>query len=201
MIQVAATPSLDNIKQQWEAELRLRLESCWCIFHKYISDIVCSNLKYFVLHLSNSRLAKLFPGTDEYCPRCKHDAGTLSHMFWACPKLEYFWEGIFGTLARVWDIQISPNPVTALFGVVPQDCRLSTTHATVVAFTILLAWWLILLKLKKTSPPSHKRWVKDLMAHLKVEQLRYTIQGSIKGFRKIWQPFLVYVENLCQMNS
>ncbi len=106
LLQGAATPSLDHIKQQWEAELGFSLsvaewkravgwvhKSSICIRHGLLQFKVLHRL-----HLSNNRLAKLFPGTSKICLRCKCDPGTLSHMFWACPRLTDFWEGVFKTI-------------------------------------------------------------------------------------------------------
>lgn len=66
---------------------------------------------------------------------------------------------------------IGPNPLTALFGVVPQETSITKHQARGVAFSTLLARRLILLSWKKVTPLP---WVEEVMSHLKVEQLKYT---------------------------
>jgi len=42
------------------------------------------------MHLSNSRLAKIFPDRDAGCNRCDYPQADLLHMFWACLKFGHF---------------------------------------------------------------------------------------------------------------
>ena len=146
------------------------------------------------LHLSASKLAKLYPELDPNCIRCSRDPATLSHMFWLCPKLTPFWTGVFDTFSYMCDRVIDPNPMTALFGVVPQETRIPTHQAEAIAFSTLLARRLILFSWKKVKAPSHKRWVEEVMSHLKLERLKHTARGSTQKYLKIWQPFLSYFE-------
>ncbi|KAK1900543.1 LINE-1 retrotransposable element ORF1 protein [Dissostichus eleginoides] len=75
------------------------------------------------------------------------------------------------------------------------ETRITTDQAEAVAFSTLLARRLILFSWKKAAPPSHKRWVEEVMSHLKLEQLKHTTRGSIAKYYKVWQPFLSYFEN------
>ncbi|KAF3839709.1 hypothetical protein F7725_018426 [Dissostichus mawsoni] len=59
------------------------------------------------------------------------------------------------------------------------ETRITTDQAEAVAFSTLLARRLILFSWKKAAPPSHKRWVEEVMSHLKLEQLKHTTRGSI----------------------
>lgn len=34
-------------------------------------------------------------------------------------------------------------------------------------------------------------WVREVMCHLKLEKIRYTVSGATNKFYKIWQPFLL----------
>ena len=43
-----------------------------------------------------------------------------------------------------------------------------------------------------TRVSTHRRWVGDVMAHLKLEKLKHSTRGSTQRFYKIWQPFLDY---------
>jgi len=63
-----------------------------------------------------------------------------------------------------------------------------------IAFSTLLARCLILLSWKKVAPPSHRRWVEEVMSYLKLERLKHTIRGSTQRYYTVWQPFLSYFE-------
>lgn len=151
-IQRAAALSLNHAARLWEEELGTAItlvhSSSICVRHGL--------LQFKVLHrphLSASKLAKLFPGSDPICIRCRQDPATLSHMFWLCPKLSSFWTGMFDTLSYLCNKTVSPNPLTALFGVIPQETSIASYQTEAVAFSTLLARRLILLSRKKVPPP------------------------------------------------
>ena len=144
------------------------------------------------LHLSKSRLARIYPDVDPTCSRCCQAPATLWHMFWVCPKLGQFWSSIFDTFSYICDKEISPAPETALFGVVPAEVAISGAQSDAIAFSSLLARRLILFNWKSAMPPTHRRWVGDVMAHLKLEKLKHSTRGSTQRFYKVWQPFLNY---------
>ena len=39
------------------------------------------------------------------------------------------------------------------------------------------------------------------MYHIKLEKIRYTIRGSAKTFYNVWQPFLMFVEDMEANNT
>uniref|UniRef100_A0A1A8LYQ6 Reverse transcriptase domain-containing protein n=2 Tax=Nothobranchius pienaari TaxID=704102 RepID=A0A1A8LYQ6_9TELE len=187
-IQNVASPSLDNVRRKWEEELGLDIsEVDWggavdlvhsasvCIRHGLIQFKVLHRL-----HLSKEKLARMYRGSDPTCPRCKQVPANLCHMFWSCPRLKDFWANIFRTFSLIFNEDMEPMPLTAIFGVAPRETRLTASQRKAIAFTSLLARRLILFNWIKATPPSHKRWLEEVMAHLKLEHLRFTIQGNTK---------------------
>ena len=65
-----------------------------------------------------------------------------------------------------------------------------------MSFTSLLARRLILLKWKHVLPPTHFTWIRDVLAHIKLERMRFSLKGSLRNFEKTWIPFLDYVKTL-----
>ncbi len=49
---------------------------------------------------------------------------------------------------------MDPNPLTSIFGVVPEEVHLSANQVEIIAFSSIRR--LILLSWKKARPPSHK---------------------------------------------
>ena len=106
-------------------------------------------------------------------------------MFWSCQRLQTFWEKIFGSLSDIYSIKMSPQPIIALFGVMPRDTIWPAGLHDVVAFTTLLARRLILLNWKRPVPPSHTRWLKEIMFYLKLEKIKFTLRGAANKFEKV----------------
>lgn len=91
---------------------------------------------------------------------------------------------------------IAPSPICALFGLIPETHSLKDKAPTIIAFTSLIARRLILLSWKEKTPPNFTRWIRDVMHFLQFEKIRYTLKGSLQNFKKIWTPFLEYYESL-----
>ncbi len=118
-----------------------------------------------------------------------------THMFWACPRLTDFWSNTFKTLTQALNTTITPNVLTALFGL-PLDQNLPVTIKHVIAFATLLARCIILQKWKHTSPLTHDRWIKEILECIKLEKLRYSLKGSLATFCKTWILLLNYINSL-----
>lgn len=97
------------------------------------------------------------------------------------------------TLIRI--IRISPNPLSAIFGISP-DADLPVALERALAFTSLLARRLILLNMKLPSPPTHDRWVKEVLDNLRLEKLRSSLKSATSKFLGTWNPFLGLVDSL-----
>uniref|UniRef100_A0A8C4SMS5 Reverse transcriptase domain-containing protein n=1 Tax=Erpetoichthys calabaricus TaxID=27687 RepID=A0A8C4SMS5_ERPCA len=122
-------------------------------------------------HLSHLKLSKMFPGQDPTCERCNQAPASLGHMFWACTKLTSFWTKIFKCLSDSLGITIPPNPLTAVFGVLPDGLELEKDKQTVIAFTTLLVCRLILLNWKNPNSPLISQWETDVLYYLKLEKI------------------------------
>ncbi len=199
-IQNVAAPSLHHVKTKWEEDLNLQIPDVTrqLAMSRVNASSICIRygliqLKIFHrLHLSRSRLAKLYPNIDPRCERRHQTEATLRHMFWSCSRLSSFWLSIFVGISCVCKKRISPNPIMAIFGTSPEGITLSTNQANMVAFVTLLARKLILVNWRSPKAPTHKYWPEEVLAHLKLEKLRYSSQGCTKKLYNVWQPFMDY---------
>lgn len=105
----AFQPTLDDVVfSQWR-EKGLTTIGCWSALRNINHSSVNArhNLVQFKvihrLHYSKVKLHKIFPDTSPLCERCKQDEGTLTHLFWTCPKLHVYWALIFDYLSRAFD--------------------------------------------------------------------------------------------------
>uniref|UniRef100_A0A3B1IPQ1 Reverse transcriptase domain-containing protein n=1 Tax=Astyanax mexicanus TaxID=7994 RepID=A0A3B1IPQ1_ASTMX len=195
---------LSNLKVQWEKDLGVLLtEDEWQqILYRIHSSSFCAKhgmiqCKLFHrVYWTKARLNKIYPDTDPLCDRCHRDTASLIHMFWLCPSLFKFWTEIFSTLSEVFGMQLDPNPVTAIFGVLPSALLMSKHHSDFVAFVTLLARRLILLKWKLSAPPMYSEWIRDVLRYSTLERIRCTLNDSLSKFKKSWQPFFTFMDNL-----
>lgn len=144
------------------------------------------------LQLSASKMANLYPGLDLTCIRCKHNPANLGNMFWFCRKLTVFWTGIFNTVSNMCNKVIRPNPLTAVFEVIPQETPITRHQAEGIAFSALLTQHLMLLNWMKVTSPSHRHWVEEAMSHLKLEQLKYTARVLPILCNSVYEVVCVY---------
>ena len=67
---------------------------------------------------------------------------------------------------------------------------LSANQASMVSFVTLLARKVILVNWKSPNAPTHKHWLEEILAHLKLEKCRYSSQGCTQKFYNVSQPFV-----------
>lgn len=171
--------SLDHVKNSWQSDLgRDFTDIEWAgMLDKVHSSSPCARhalIQFKILHrlhFTNSKLARIYPTISPACIRCKHSPATTAHMFWSCPKLEVFWKDIFKSFSDIYDVSIDPDPLLAVFGTSPESTVLTVGMCNVIAFTTLLARRLILFHWKKTEPPTHNRWVKEVMCYIQLEKI------------------------------
>ncbi len=180
---------IDIPEDQWKNILGLIHSLSICARHALIQCKVLHRV-----HLTTAKLAKIFPNRSDACNRCKQSPADHIAMFWSCLRLMDYSSDMFRTLSQALNATIAPNPLTVLFGLLPDTIASSTVHC-VVAFTTLLARRAILLKLKHASPPSHEDWMREVLQCIHLEQIRHSSKGSLRSFYKTWSPILGTIEN------
>ena len=93
------------------------------------------------------------------------------------------------------DTVVAPSFHTAIFGIIPPDCTVTSPQANALAFASLLARRLILLNWKSVKAPSFAQWLKEVLSFLPLEKLRYRIERAQNNFVLAWSPFIEFVEN------
>lgn len=197
---------IEHLRAAWESDLGRTLtddqwESVLDRVHTSSSSAKHSLIQLKVVHrahLTNARLAKMYPEVEPSCPRCRSQPADLIHMFWVCPSLFTFWRCILKSFSEMFKTRIEPDPLCALFGLAPKvTCAsLPNSAQVVIAFSTLLARRLILLKWKQHSPPSFSQWVKDVMYFLQLEKIKFLLRGSSNTFIRTWKPFLDFYDSL-----
>ncbi len=165
IINTKQSPSMRPLKALWEEELNLMLEeNTWDLILARIQSSSINARHTLIqfkvvhrVHWSRTKLNKIFPDFDPTCLCCTTEPATLSHSFWSCPKLSDFWRKVFRCFSVIFSLPLDPNPLTALFGILPESVNLNTLQADSVAFATLLARQLILMNWKSAAPPPHRQ--------------------------------------------
>lgn len=130
---------------------------------------------FIIWHQSNARLAQKHHDVSGVPPRWENSHADLIHMFWTCPR-----SGIILTLSQIFLINITANPLTALFGISTAR-NMSSTIKCVITF--LRARCQILLQWKNKLP--NTKW---LLPGNK------TMCYILEKFNNTWNPFLKFTE-------
>ena len=55
--------------------------------------------------------------------KCGEEVANHTHVFWACPRLDKFWRGIFDQLDRIVGQCLPRDPLLAILGVFPEAVK------------------------------------------------------------------------------
>lgn len=191
---------MNKIKSAWESDLQIILsKDIWTKCLKLVhSSSICARhslIQFKIVHrahLSKDKLAKIFPTINPLCDRCRNGVASLFHMFWSCSALDHYWKEIFNAFSRIFSVTIQPHPITALFGVVIENSRLSVSDCHVIAFATLMARRSILLRWKDSIPPSYAQWMTQTLSCLNLEKIRCNVLKTEVKFDKMWHTFMEY---------
>lgn len=119
------SPSLLTIRSHWENDCALEImDTIWqSVLQRVHSSSICARhglLQFKVLHrlhLAKEKLAKIYPGVDPSCNRCKIVTGSLIHTFWTLDI--YIWYIFWG----LWS-QFNPFPFNCNFWSSSEDIGL-----------------------------------------------------------------------------
>ena len=120
----------------WEETLRRVHKSSICAGHSFMQCRILHRA-----HYTKARLARIFDTVSPLCERCQQATANYSHMFWSCSSLAGFWSEIFSTLSKVIGRDVSPNALTALFGVWPFP--LTNTFSITIIIVIIIMIYVI----------------------------------------------------------
>uniref|UniRef100_A0A3B3HW57 Reverse transcriptase domain-containing protein n=1 Tax=Oryzias latipes TaxID=8090 RepID=A0A3B3HW57_ORYLA len=141
-ISAIRSKTLDTIKALWEDDLGETFsDSVWSqILMRVHKSSICARhglMQCKLVHrvyFTKFRLSKIFPNISPACDRCHQCPGNLIHTFWLCPKLLGYWTEVFSVISRIIERNVSPNPLSALFGIFSGPPSLSKSQKDSLAF-------------------------------------------------------------------
>ncbi|CAI5656405.1 unnamed protein product [Oreochromis niloticus] len=196
------TAPTNHIKDAWVKDLEVDIsDALWANGLKNIKECSVNARLQLIqfkvlhrLHFSKTKLCSIFPSLSSLCYRCKALDGTLGHLFWSCPTLRSFWAEIFNIYNRVYDLKLEPDGVLAVLGCSLTSLALRRPLQKALMFGMIVAKRLILRAWKSPSPPLFRVWLREMIACLYIEEVRYRLADTHVKFVEIWGPFLNHID-------
>lgn len=190
------------LKNSWEEELGMQIgDDVWREGLARIRSCSISTRHQLIqfkvmhrLHYSKTKLHRIFPTISSLCDRCKSAEGSLTHIFWTCPKLNNFWCSIFKWFSDMYSCIFEPDPMIALFGVSPSLLNHRVSMQSTIMYGMVVAKKMILKLWKSDTAPHFRIWLSELIGILHMEKVRYGMMDNLNKFSDIWEPFLAHLD-------
>ncbi|XP_041429991.1 protein max isoform X1 [Xenopus laevis] len=141
------------------------------------------------VYLTPHRLARIYPGCPDVCPKCNRDQGTYKHVFWDCPEIQRFWGEIMQFAGTKLGLPNVCSPELCLLGIT-EGLDLGSSERICLLQLVHFAKKAILMNWKATAPPSLRFWKKLINNVLPSQKLTYQARGCPGKFGKIWNAWL-----------
>uniref|UniRef100_A0A8C5MP15 Reverse transcriptase domain-containing protein n=1 Tax=Leptobrachium leishanense TaxID=445787 RepID=A0A8C5MP15_9ANUR len=107
-----------SFEARWERELGFSISpdqwsKTYTLVHKGSSATRIQETSFKLLsfwYKTPSLLHSIYPSTPSECWRCAQDTGTLSHIWWSCPRIKGFWCEVQDAICQVTDVKLPHTP-------------------------------------------------------------------------------------------
>lgn len=192
--------SSPEIKEKWELEMNIIIEDqVWEQICENVHKITNSptwkefawkvNLRYF---RTPSTIFKIDNSKTNKCWRQCGQIGDHTHVFWDCPKLKIFWEGIRQEISMILYTYVDLDPMVLIFGVLPCD-YLSKDKMYLFRILVLVAKKMITISWLKPLPPTVEQWKERLTKVYTMEKITACLNLTMDHFKRRWDPLKVHI--------
>ncbi len=193
-----------HIKRNWELELNTIIEddmwtSVCASCHKGISSQMWKEfdwkmkMRFFRVPLvvakfdSSSQLAQCWRGCG--------DVGDYVHIFWECPKIQVYWQGVKREISKVLGYDIPMHPVFFLLDGFPPD-QFSKSHLFALHILLMAARKIITVNWMKVHQPTLTEWIQRLNQIYIFEKMTADLQLKLDIFQQTWALIETYLLGL-----
>lgn len=111
----------------------------------------------------------------------------IIHIFWTCPVLRLFWEGVTTTIQSLTSVELKDNSAACLLHLTERPIRKYKKTLTMqllnAARACVLALW------QQSPPPTKVLWYSKINCILRMEELTATIHNTEEQFRDKVRPW------------
>lgn len=190
------TSTLTPLFTKWQLDIPELTEEDWSEGLQQCIPLMISARDRFIqmkflhrVYYTPHRLANIYPGVEDVCPKCRQSVGTFFHVVWSCPILQTYWREVVSDINGVAGLHLDVDPLVFLLGITD---NLATTKHTKL-FVFYAAYYArkeILLRWKLPDPPTTKAWRAQVNAILPMYKLTYMGRNCPHKFEKIWAAWV-----------
>jgi len=155
---------------------RLKLLQYNCLMRTYITPV---------------KLNKIYSNIPDTCFKC-NGKGTFIYCMWECDKIKAFWREINNMIWHIVSVRLQLDSGLFIIGIHPDNWKINKDTQVLIdihAKRLIAIYW------KKIERPTITRWLKELSSCIAVETITYILKGKEDQFKKIWSPFLLFIEH------
>jgi len=193
-----------HIKINWELELNIVIEDeMWTNIcagcHKGISSQMWKEfdwkmkMRFFSVPLVVAKFDSTSP-----LSQCWRDCGMVGdyvHIFWECPKIQVYWQGVKREIDKVLEGDIPMRPDFFLLDSFPPDL-FSKSHLFVLHILLMAARKIITVNWMKVHVPTVTEWTYKLKQIYIFEKMTADLQFKSDIFQQKW----ALIKNLLEIN-
>lgn len=185
-------------KKEWETVLKKSFtEVQWnnaCILaHKCSISTSTQETSYKVLtnwYFTPARLHAWYPETSEACWRCGSEKGVMLHIWWNCPLIRAFWDGVCSRIHAITETEIVFSPECCLLHI--SNYSLSRYKKSVVRHMLNAANTIIPRHWKTTHTPTLAEWLSEVGSLYRMEETVAMTTERTDKFHKIWRAWFIF---------
>lgn len=195
LLQTHLMDSSIDIKGRWELEANIIIEDeDWLkachICHKTSNSPIWKEFGWKVtmrFFRTPSVTCHFSKNKSNLCWRNCKNVGDYSHIFWDCPILIPFWQGVIREIQNILKCNLTLDMVHCVIGVAPNEC-FKKEEVKMIQLLLLVAKKMITKHWLKVQPPTLQQWQEGLKRVYCMEKITAQLHLNTEHFIDIWGP-------------
>uniref|UniRef100_A0A087YQ60 Reverse transcriptase zinc-binding domain-containing protein n=1 Tax=Poecilia formosa TaxID=48698 RepID=A0A087YQ60_POEFO len=188
-----------DVKNKWELELNRVIEDtewekAWDSWHKCLNSPNWREFSWKIrmrFFRTPIVIASYDNNASNLCWRKCGQIGDFSHIFWECPKVKGYWEGVKREIGIILNLTVDWN----IHKVILEEVDLPTEVTRyMLRVLVLIAHKVITVNWLKPHPPTLEQWVQRLKTVNLMEDITATLRLRKDIYNKRWTPVNLYLE-------
>lgn len=186
--------------KKWEEELgieihRKKWEKAIAVTHKLSVSSKHQERNYNILarwYKCPKDLHRMNPTIEKECWRCQASLGTMSHIWYYCPKILPFWQKIFEIYRAMTGNEIYPDILITVLSMIPGSIK--NIKRDSLKYFLTAARTCIARKWKSSITPSMMEWECEMAEMRALEERKVIEEGSNKQIKQIQATWARWVD-------
>lgn len=190
-----------DVKNKWELELNTLIddsdwEYSWEEWHKCLNS---PNWKEFSWKLrmrffkTPLIVSSYDHNTSALCWRNCGQIGDFSHIFWECPLVKVYREGVKGEINKILKINITYDFHQIILSDITSEAW-EKDRTYMLKALVLIAHKIITINWLKPHPPTLEQWTQRLKSVNCMEEITAVLRLKRDLYLKRWSPVISYLD-------